>query len=51
MLSEVSEGCVSSFVPCTSPSPKPTPPTLFNLHVYFKRGGEWGWEETPQYFK
>lgn len=26
-------------------------PPLFNLHVYFKRGGEWGWEETPQYFK
>jgi len=51
-VSKVSEGCVSSFVPCTSPPPKPSPPPLFNLHIYFKRGWRTeGGGETPQYFK
>lgn len=36
--SKVSDGCVASFVPCTSPSLKPSPGPLFNLHVCFKRG-------------
>lgn len=41
--SKVSEGCVSSFVPCTSPCPKPSlPHPLFNLQVWFKRGWQMG---------
>lgn len=36
--SKVSDGCVASFVPCTSASPKPSPGPFFNVHVCFKRG-------------
>lgn len=44
--SKVSEGCVSSFVPCTSPCPKPSLPHPFLIYKFtLKGGGKWGVEE------
>lgn len=49
--SKVSEGCVSSFVPCTSPCPKPSLPHPFLIYRFtLKGGGKWGFGgETRQY--
>lgn len=51
--SKVSEGCVSGFVPCTSPCLKPSLPHPFLIYRFtLKGGGKWGpGGETPQYFK
>lgn len=41
--SKVNEGCVSSFVPCTSPCPKPSLPHPFLSYRFtLKGGGKWG---------
>lgn len=41
--SKVSEGCVSSFVPCTSTCPKPSLPHPFLIYRFtLKGGGKWG---------
>lgn len=40
--SKVSEGCVSSFVPCTPPCPKPSLPHPFLIYRFtLKGGGRW----------